>query len=117
MKPIAALMNRLDEARHVGLVAERDAQPPHGRVQAVLEIDECPLRPEALAQLLAADDLARPLEQGSQNAERLLLERDAEAALAELSRSEIDLEGAEPDDVRRGRRDCLHTLTIESIVA
>ena len=66
----------------------------------MLEIDEGPVRPEPLAQLLAADDIARLLEQGDQNAERLLLERDAEAALAKLSIADIQLERAEPDNAR-----------------
>ena len=61
------------------------------------------MRPEPSAELLAADDIAGPLEQRHQDAERLLLKRDAEAALAELAVRQIQLEGAEPDDARRAR--------------
>jgi hypothetical protein len=66
----------------------------------VLEVDEGPVRPQPLAQRLAADDIARLLEQGDEYAERLFLERDAEAALAELSIADLQLERGEPDDAR-----------------
>lgn len=53
-EPIAAFVHGLDEPRHLGLVAERHAQAPHGGVEAVLEIDKCSFRPEALAGYLLA---------------------------------------------------------------
>ena len=43
-----------------------------------------------------ADHLARPFEQREQDPERLLLQRDPQAALAQLSRADVHLEGAEP---------------------
>jgi hypothetical protein len=38
---IAPPMQRLDEPRIVGVIAKRGAQALDGRIQAVLEVDEC----------------------------------------------------------------------------
>ena len=98
---VAAPMQRLDEPRIVGIVAERGAQPLDRRIQAVLEIDERPRRPQTLAQLFARHHFAGPLEHHRENFERLILQPDADAALAQLARAQIDLEGPESLDVRR----------------
>ena len=117
-EPVAALVHRLDEPRHIGLVAQRDAQPPHGGVQAVLEVDEGAVRPEPAAQLLAPTTSPGRSSSADQNPQRLLLQRDAEAALAQLAVAQVQLEGAEPDDVRQPRVGyCLHPLPIEWIVS
>jgi hypothetical protein len=57
-KPIAAARQGLDESRGLSRVPERFAQPLHGRVHAVLEIDERVVLPEPLPQFLAGDQLA-----------------------------------------------------------
>ena len=116
-EPIAALVNGLDEPRHLCFVAERRPQPTNGGVETVLEVDKRPVRPESSAQLLAADHFSGPFEQGRQDAERLLLERDPDTALAQLARSRIHFERAEADDLQRRGGECLHTFPIEWIVS
>ena len=76
---VAAPMQRLDEPRVVGIVAERRAQPFDRGVQAVLEVDERSRRPQALAQLFARHDFARPLEHHHENFKRLILKPDADS--------------------------------------
>jgi hypothetical protein len=66
----------------------------------VLEIDERPMRPEPLTELFPSDHLTRPLEQRQQHAQGLLLQRNAEAALAELAIRQIQLERAESVNAR-----------------
>ena len=60
-EPVAAAWQRLDIARDVGRIIERLAQAPNRRVQAGLEVDERIGGPEAIAQRLAGDELARTL--------------------------------------------------------
>ncbi len=110
-KPVAAFVHGLDEARHFGLVAERDAQPSHGRVQAVLEIHERAVRPEprGTAPPVLTTSPGRS-SSARQDPERLFLQGDPDAALAQLARPQVHLEGAEPDDVRRRRSGCLHAF-------
>ena len=81
-----------------GLSAESpnaSAQLVDGRVQAVVEIYERIRRPVLVPQLLTRHHFARSL-QHRQYAERLFLQLDALALLAQFSRTEIDLEGSKP---------------------
>ena len=75
-------MERLDEPRIIGIIAERRAQPLDRGIQAVLEIDEGPRRPQALAQLVARHDIARTIEHHHENFERLILQPDADSSLS-----------------------------------
>ena len=84
---IAAAMQRLDEARPLGVVAEHGPQPLDGGVQAVLEVDECAVGPQPIAQLVARQQLARMLEHQRQHGERLVLQPEPHAVLAQLSRA------------------------------
>ena len=97
---IAAPVQRLHEPRVVGIVAERRAKPLDRRIQAVLEVDERPCRPETLPQLLARHDLARPLDHHRENFKRLILKPDADSPFPQLARAQVDLEGAESPHVR-----------------
>ena len=77
-----------------------------------------PLGQSRAAEIFAADDLARPLEQRRQDPERLILQRDPDAALAQLSRPQVHLEGAEPDDLSGAGAGSVSMLSIiESIVS
>ena len=96
-------MHRFDKARHTSLVAKRETQAANGRVQAVFEIDEGALGPKAAAQLVAPDDIALRLNQRREDAERLFLETNADAALAQLARSEVHLEGTELENPAEDR--------------
>ncbi len=93
-------MQRLDEPWIIGVVAQRSAQPFDGGIQAVLEVDERSRRPQTLAQLIARHDLARTLDHHRENLEGLILKPDADAALPQLARAQINLEGSESLDVR-----------------
>jgi hypothetical protein len=46
---IASLVHGLDESRHITIVTQRDAKAPNCGVQAVLEVDESPFRPQTAA--------------------------------------------------------------------
>ena len=69
----------------VSLIAERGAQPLHGGVQAVLEIDEGAVGPQARTELLAGHDVPGPLQHQPQDLEWLLLEPDAGLSLPQLT--------------------------------
>ena len=60
---VAAPRHGLDEAWRLGRIAQRLAQAVDDGVQTVLEVDERAVRPESLAQLLARDQIAGPLQQ------------------------------------------------------
>ena len=94
---ISAPLQRLDEARTLGVVAERGAQPLDRRVQPVLEIDERPVRPQPVAELVAGEHVRGTLEQHGQNFEWLVLQPDADAVLAQLTRADVELESAEAE--------------------
>ena len=81
----------------VGVVPQGFAQPVHGLVQAAIEIDDNIGRPKTLLQLFARHDLAWTLDEGNQYLKGLLLEFDAHTLLAQLTRSEVDLEDTETD--------------------
>ena len=67
----------------------------------MLEIDERPLGPQTLTQLVSRDDIARPLQHEAENLERLLLQAHAHGAVAQLARAHVQLEGPEAQRVRR----------------
>ena len=98
---IAPPMQCLDEPWIVGVVAKGGAQALDRRVQAVLEVDECPRWPQAQPKLFARDHIAGSLEHHHENLEWLILQPDADAPLPQLARTHIDLEGPESFDVRR----------------
>ena len=102
-EPIPAARNGLDERRLVGIVTERGAQPLDRRIEAVLEIDEGPLGPQTLTQLLPRDDFARLLEHEPQDLERLFLQAHAHTAAAQLARAHIQLEAPEAQEIA-----CVH---------
>jgi hypothetical protein len=72
------------------------------RVQALLEVDKGLRRPEPFLQLLARDQLPRTLEEHGEDVQRLVLEAEPNARLAQLPRPLIQLEDAEPDDALGG---------------
>ena len=94
-EPVAAAWQRLDIARDVGRIIERLAQAPNRRVQAGLEVDERIGGPEAIAQCLAGDELARTLEQRLQNRDGLVGNLEARGAVAQLPRPPVERERAE----------------------
>ena len=94
-EPVSAARQGLDEPRLSRRVSERLAQPAHGGVQVVVEVDEGLGVPEACAQLLTQDHLSGLLEEGDQDAERLVDEPDSGAVTEELAARDVDLEAIE----------------------
>ena len=63
----------------------------------MLEIDECPFRPEPPRELLAGDDVTGVLEHHAEDLERLLLETDAVLPFPQLAGADVELEGFETE--------------------
>ncbi len=92
-EPIPSTRYRLDKRRRFGGIAERLPEFLYRRVEAVLEVDERVGLPETVAQVVARDNLARPVEECRQHLGRLLLQRDATAIVAaELAGRRIEYE-------------------------
>ena len=63
----------------------------------MVEIDESVFPPKLLLQLLAGDDLPRPLQQDLEHRQGLGVQLDLDPALAEFPSAEIGLEDTEAD--------------------
>ena len=100
---VAVPGERLDEKRRPDLVTERAPQAVHGVVQAVIEVDERVVRPEPPPQFLSRDHGARMLEEHREDPERLFREPHPQALLAQLVRSNVDLEATETEIQAHGR--------------
>ena len=88
-----------------------------GRVSAVAHQVRGCLLCQAAAAVIGARAPGESPTALRENAERLLLQRETDAPLAQFPRAEVHLEGAEPHDDRRGWEGCLHAFPIEWIVA
>ncbi|HEY8549672.1 MAG TPA: hypothetical protein VIL35_06945 [Vicinamibacterales bacterium] len=105
---VPAARQGLDEARGLGGVAERVAQPPDRGVQTMLEIDERVVRPETFPERFARHQLAGLFEQHREQLQGLLLEVEPRARLPQLAGTQIELEDAEPDQSARVGRGLVH---------
>ena len=72
----------------------------------MFEVDERVAGPQPLPELVAGDDLAGPFEQRDQETEGLVGQVQPAAGLAQLTRADVQLEDAEPDNPARRFR-CL----------
>jgi hypothetical protein len=107
-EPISTPWQRLDVAGRVGLVAEGGPDLLDAEVQPLVEVNERVAAPDLAAQLLAGDHVTRSSDEEREDLERLLLELDKHAALAQLAVAEIDLEHPEAHErplARSIRRD------------
>lgn len=91
-KPIAAPRDGLDERRIVGRITQGRPELPDRHVHGVVKVPKALFRPDARLQLLARDQIPRPLQQDLQDLERLVLELDPTAGLPHLASMEIGLE-------------------------
>src|SRR5207253_6392605 len=96
-EPIAALRQRLDEARVFGRIAQSLTEPVDGGIEAVIEVDERVSRPQTLPQLVASDDIAAALEQQDEDVERAAAQLHAAPLFHELARAAVNLEHPEPE--------------------
>src|SRR5207244_1798340 len=102
-EPIPSPRQSLDEPRIVRRFAQRFPQLVNGSIQAVVEIDEGFGLPELGAQLFAGDDFAGPLQEQGEDMERLFLELNPHALLAQLPCAQVHLEGSKPQYAGRSR--------------
>lgn len=82
-------------------IAERAAERLDRCVHAVLEIDEGVGRPEAALQFFSSEQLAGMFKKQRENLEGAAGETDFSAVFAELSGTEINLVGIEPEIIFR----------------
>ena len=90
-EPIAFTGDGLDESWGLRGVSQSLAQPPDGRIEAVVKIDKGVVRPQSLAKLVAPDHHPGTLEECFQQLERLPLQTDARAVADDFARVEIDV--------------------------
>ena len=100
-KAISAAGNSLDEGGILSRVTKSVAHAPYGRVEAVVEVNECISRPQAMAQIVASDDFSRLFQKQRQYLERLLLDLDLDAAPAEFAGVQVKFEDAKATRARR----------------
>jgi len=67
----------------------------------MFKVDESVSWPKPAAQLFPRDDLTRPLEQHRKDLERLFLESDPRATLAQFSGAEVSFKNPEANEPRR----------------
>ena len=85
-------MKGLDEARILGRVPEREPQTLDRGIEGVLEVDEGAFGPQAHAELVARNHIARTFQEQGQDLKRLILQVDTKPGLPELACPEIDFE-------------------------
>ena len=100
-EPVTPAREGLDVAGGLGRVAQGLPQLPHGRVEAVVEVNERIRGPELVPQLFSAHHLARALQEQGQQSKRLILEPDLDSLPAQLAGPKIDLKGPEAEDPPR----------------
>jgi hypothetical protein len=97
---IASPRHRFHESGVLCRVSECIPQPAYRRIQTVVKINECVLRPERFLQLFTSYDLTRMLKKYREDPQRLFLKFDFRAATAQFTCSQIKLVGSEPDRTR-----------------
>src|SRR6266705_3785162 len=103
-EPVTPAREGLYVTGGLGRVAQGLPQLPHGRVEAVVEVDERIRGPELVPQLLSGHHLARTLQEQGQQAKRLILQTDPQSLPAQLPGREVYFEGPEAEDPARGSR-------------
>ena len=101
-KPIAAARERLNELGVLYAIPERPPELADGGIETDIKVDESVRRPKHPLQLLACHEISRLLQKQQEDASRLFLQPDAMAILAQLSRSGLQFEPAEPVNAFRG---------------
>ena len=99
-KSVSPPWNRFHIPRRASIIIQCLAYSIYGLVQRLLEVNERIVSPDLLLQLLSRNDLAWPLRQGRQNAERLLLQPDRQAMLTQLHGIAVQFVNAEVDLAR-----------------
>jgi hypothetical protein len=99
---------RLHEAGLIRAIAERGPQSSDCRIQAMIEVDRAPARPQSSFQIVACHHLAVTLKQHDQHLKRLTGQADEQTILAQLVGPNVQRERAEteavPNSYDRGAR-------------
>jgi hypothetical protein len=93
----AAAMNRLDEGRRLGVVAQRDAQLADRLRQRVRR--DCDVTPDGVQQLVFRDEHAGTLDEVEEDRPRLRPQWYSDASPGELAPTQIEAESSELDGV------------------
>jgi hypothetical protein len=98
-KTISSSRQGLNESRCICPVAQRLAQSLDGIIYSTIKVHKRVGWPNALPQFLPGHDLARLFEKHLKNLEGLFLQSDLSALLAQLSRTQINFEDAEANNL------------------
>ena len=93
---VAVSGNRLDVPRTIGGIPQRRPQLGHSLVQAAVEIHESVSRPKLFAQLFTGHHFSRVFQQEGENLERLFLQLDTNAVLAQFGGARVYLKDPKP---------------------
>ena len=96
LQPVTLTRDGLDEDRVFGRVPQGLANLFDRGVQPLLKLAELGVGPESLLQLFASDDFAGTSEEEGEQAERLFLQPNFDAALGQFSARGVGLKNAEP---------------------
>src|SRR5690348_8372714 len=93
---VTAARNRLDVVRDVGIISEGVPHLPNSYAQAVIELDEGVLRPEALPHFFPSHHFPTPLHEHDQEPERKLLQFHALGAARKAALPRVEFERTKP---------------------
>src|SRR5205085_881179 len=91
-KPVSPSRHGFNKSWILRGITQHLSQPHDGRVQTVVEIYKSVARPQCIAQLFPAYDLAGMLQQNCQDVTRLLLQLDLQPLSSQLMGAQIKLE-------------------------
>lgn len=94
---IAAARKGFDKARLVRIIGERSADLVDGKIDTVLEIDECRFAPEIALDFITRDHRATVLGEKLKHTKGLRLQLDKAAIFPQLAGGGVKLKGAEPE--------------------
>lgn len=107
--------NRLNVTRGFGVITKGFAKALDSVVDALIEFDVRVRGPQATLKLFSSDELAGFFEKDLKDLERLVLEPDAEAMLAQFACAWVQFEGSEPDRTIRGEAVVGHEICQKSV--
>lgn len=99
-EPVSAARKRFNVARRLGGIAQYLTQARNRIVQAMIEINKRVSGPDLLSQLFARDYISGPLQQSSQDLQRLTLQAEAYAAFAQLTGANVQFKAIESQYAR-----------------
>ena len=83
----------------------------------MFKVDEGVGRPQSLSQILSCDELAGTVQQCLENLKRLIGKIDPDATLPQFARVQIQLEGAEADEIALGQAGGMVPLRLSRVAS